>query len=246
MILDYFKQKGEYNRLPKTVFIFADSALELIPRKIVYLDVIKKTAKKRGKLPLSMILDSSYHHKAMIKLQDSNKRGRPDILHFCLLNLLGTPLVRETPNEIRILIHTYSGMVIEINPETRLPKHYPRFIGLMEQLLTKGLIESKEKSLLKILVDTTIEQEINNIPITQRLLFTFNGELINSETYFKEISNSDIGIIIGAFPHGNFSKEINSLSSTKISISKFHLEAWTALSRVVFLREMSQGFDKKE
>jgi len=225
--------------LPKTVFILADSALELIPKKIVYLDVIKKTAKKRGKLPHSMILDSSYHHKAMTKLKDSNKRGRPDILHFCLLNLLGTPLVRDTSNNVRILVHTYDGLVIEINPETRLPKHYPRFIGLMEQLLTKGLIESKEKPLMKILVDTTIEQEINNIPMVQRLLFSFNGEPINSETYFKEISNLDLGIIIGAFPHGSFSKEIDRLSNKKISISKFHLEAWTALSRVVFLREIS-------
>ncbi len=232
--------------MSKTVFIIADSALELIPKKIVYLDAIKKTAKKRGKLPHSMILDSSYHHKAMTKLKDSNKRGRPDILHFCLLNLLGTPLVQEYSNEIRILVHTYNGLVIEINPETRLPKHYPRFIGLMEQLLVNGLIESKEKILMKILVDTTIEKEIEDIPMTQRLLFTFNGEQINLETYFKEISSLNLGIIIGAFPHGSFSKRIDSLSLNKLAISRFHLEAWTALSRVVFLREKSQSFDINE
>lgn len=232
--------------MSKTVFILADSALELIPQKIVHFEGIKKTAKKRGKSPHSTILDSSYHHKAMTKLKDSNKRGRPDILHFCLLNLLGAPLVREAPNEIRILIHTYNGTLIEINPEIRLPKHYPRFIGLMEQLLIKGLIESKEKSLMKILTDTTIEEEINNIPTIQRLLFTYNGESINSETYFKEISNLDLAIIIGGFPHGNFSEEIDSLSSKKISVSKFHLEAWTVLSRVAFLREISLGFNKNE
>jgi len=230
--------------LAKTVFIIADSALELIPKKIVHLDVIKKTAKKRGKLPHSMILDSSYHHTAMTKLKDSNKRGRPDILHVCLLNLLGTPLVRETPDEIRILLHTFSGKVIEINPETRLPKHYPRFIGLMEQLLIKGLIESKEKTLMEILPDTTIAQEIIDIPSTQRLLFTFNGESINTEEYFKEISSLDIGIIIGGFPHGTFSKEIDDLSTTKISISKYHLEAWTVIARAVYVRERSQVYNK--
>jgi len=230
--------------LAKTVFIIADSALELIPKKIVHLDVIKKTAKKRGKLPHSMILDSSYHHTAMTKLKDSNKRGRPDILHVCLLNLLGTPLVRETPDEIRILLHTFNGKVIEINPDTRLPKHYPRFIGLMEQLLIKGLIESKEKTLMEILPDTTIAQEIINIPSTQRLLFTFNGKSINAEEYFKEISSLDIGIIIGGFPHGTFSKEIDDLSTTKISISKYHLEAWTVIARAVYVRERSQVYNK--
>jgi len=230
--------------LAKTVFIIADSALELIPKKIVHLEVIKKTAKKRGKLPHSMILDSSYHHTAMTKLKDSNKRGRPDILHVCLLNLLGTPLVRETPDEIRILLHTFNGKVIEINPDTRLPKHYPRFIGLMEQLLIKGLIESKEKTLMKILPDTTIAQEIINIPSTQRLLFTFNGKSINAEEYFKEISSLDIGIIIGGFPHGTFSKEVDDLSSTKISISKYHLEAWTVIARAVYVRERSQVYNK--
>ncbi|MHA1556012.1 MAG: 16S rRNA methyltransferase [Candidatus Heimdallarchaeota archaeon] len=230
--------------MAKTVFIIADSALELIPKKIVHLEVIKKTAKKRGKLPHSMILDSSYHHTAMTKLKDSNKRGRPDILHVCLLNLLGTPLVRETPDEIRILLHTFNGKVIEINPDTRLPKHYPRFIGLMEQLLIKGLIESKEKTLMKILPDTTIAQEIINIPSTQRLLFTFNGKSINAEEYFKEISSLDIGIIIGGFPHGTFSKEVDDLSSTKISISKYHLEAWTVIARAVYVRERSQVYNK--
>ena len=225
--------------MPQTFFILADSALELIPQNIQYHEIIKKNAKKRGKIPQTMILDSSYHHKAMTKIMDSNKRGRPDILHFSLLNLLGAPIVRENPTKIKILIHTYTGKIIEINPETRIPKHYPRFIGLMEQLLVKEQIQSKEKLLMKISSEKSIKDHIKEIPIEQRLLLTHRGEKIAVNTFFDSYSKKDLCLIIGCFPHGYFSKEIEQLTSNKISISEFHLEAWTVLARIAFLRELS-------
>lgn len=227
------------NTMPQTVFVLADSALELIPQSIVYSDLIKKTAKKRGKSPHSMMLDSSYHYRAMTKIKDSNKRGRPDIVHFSLLNLLGAPLIKENPDEIRILIHTYNGTIIEINPETRIPKHYPRFIGLMEQLLTKGEIRNKDESLMWIIENLSLSELLKDIPENQRLLLTHSGESIELESYFKKKSNQNLCTIIGCFSHGNFSSEIEELTNNKISISNQHLEAWTVFARIVFLREIS-------
>ena len=225
--------------MPLTAFILADSALELIPQNIVYNDLIKKTAKKRGKSPHSMILDSSYHHRAMTKIKDSNKRGRPDIVHFSLLNLLGAPMIKKNPDEIRILIHTYNGTIIEINPVTRIPKHYPRFIGLMEQLLAKGEIRNKDESLMRIIKDSNISELLKDFPENQRLLLSHSGESIKLESFFKKKSDQNLCTIIGCFSHGTFSNEIEELTTNKISISNQHLEAWTVVARVVFLRELS-------
>ena len=225
--------------MPQTVFVLADSALELIPQNIVYTDLVKKTAKKRGKSPHSMILDSSYHHRAMTKIKDSSKRGRPDIVHFSLLNLLGTPLIKKNPDEIRILIHTYNDTIIEINPETRIPKHYPRFIGLMEQLLTKGEIRNKDELLMRIIENSSISELLKDFPENQRFLLSHSGESIELESYFKRKSNQNLCAIIGCFSHGNFSKGIEELTTNKISISNQHLEAWTVFARIVFLRELS-------
>ncbi|GAG78396.1 unnamed protein product, partial [marine sediment metagenome] len=36
----------------------------------------------------SQILDNALHHSAMKNLKNSEKRGRPDITHLCLLNPL--------------------------------------------------------------------------------------------------------------------------------------------------------------
>ncbi|RLG20801.1 hypothetical protein DRN72_04605 [Methanosarcinales archaeon] len=56
------------------------------------------------------LLDSSYHHKAMRMLENPDKRGRPDIVHFCLLEALGSPL--NVDGKLSTVVHTYDGKII--------------------------------------------------------------------------------------------------------------------------------------
>ncbi len=58
------------------------------------------------------ILDRSYHHAAMKDIADSEKRGRPDIAHLCLLEALGSPLNKE--GLLRTYVHTYNDYVISV------------------------------------------------------------------------------------------------------------------------------------
>ena len=113
-----------------------ESGLELVPKEISKHPLIRRYAKKRGKKPSKVLLDISFHYHAMKNLKDFNKRGRPDIVHFCLLEALGSPLNKMAL--LRIYVHTYDGKVVFIDPSTRIPKNYIRFVGLMEQLLDKG------------------------------------------------------------------------------------------------------------
>lgn len=225
--------------MPKTTIILADTAIELMPPNLINNEIIKKYAKKRGKQPSNIILDSSYHHKAMLKIQDSRKRGRPDILHFCLLNLLGSPLVRTQSESMKIYVHTINNQILEINPETRLPKNFNRFIGLMEQVFDKRVIRSKEKILIEILKNRTIEDLIADIPRKNRLVFSSKGSQINLPNYFKDYSKEELVLVIGAFPHGDFSNKILSLSKKILSIYPQSIESWVVLNRVIFSREIS-------
>ena len=117
-------------------FVLAESALELVPREIRKLPAVSSDAKRRGKEASEILLDRSFHHSAMAKLKDSEKRGRPDLVHGALLSVTGTPLYLE--GKVKVFVHTYDDLVIDISPKTRIPKSYLRFRVLMEQALSGG------------------------------------------------------------------------------------------------------------
>ncbi len=225
--------------MPKTIILLADSSIESMPSNLINNEIIKRHAKKRGKQPSTIILDSSYHHKAMAKLLDSKKRGRPDILHFCLQNLIGSPLVRSNLGSIEIYVHTINNQIFKINPETRLPKHYSRFIGLMEQVFSKKVIRTNEKILIEMLENPSIEELIADIPKENRLIFSSKGSIIKLPEYFIDYAKKDLVLIIGAFPHGSFSEKILRTSNKILSIYPQSIEAWVVLNRVIFSREIS-------
>lgn len=237
MLVGFKIKKGSDYRLVKTAIIFVDSALEIIPAALHNTKIIKKYAGKKGKPASQLLLDSSYHYRVMKDLPDHRKRGRPDILHTCLLTVLGTPLVKSAAHNCRILVHTYKRNLIEINPETRIPKNYNRFVGLIEKLFSKKVIKSKEKKLLSMINHSTIKQEIKDIPPQQRIIFSSKGELMTLSKVLKKRALEDLALIMGAFPFGDFSSEILQLSKFKISINSSPLEAWIVAARVVYERE---------
>lgn len=54
---------------------------------------------------------------------------RPDITHQSLLMLMDSPLNRA--GLLQVYIHTEKNVLIEINPQTRIPRTFKRFAGLM-------------------------------------------------------------------------------------------------------------------
>ncbi|KAF3423981.1 hypothetical protein E2986_00980 [Frieseomelitta varia] len=54
---------------------------------------------------------------------------RPDIAHQCLLMLMDSPLNRA--GLLQVYIHTEKNVLIEVNPQTRIPRTFKRFAGLM-------------------------------------------------------------------------------------------------------------------
>jgi rRNA small subunit pseudouridine methyltransferase Nep1 len=179
----------------------------------------------------------------MKKLKDSLKRGRPDIIHFALLEALGSPLNKE--KLLQVYVHTVNNQVITVNPETRLPRNYSRFLGLMEQLFKTGRVPPKGKALLT-LEHKTLSQLIREVKPSRVVAFSRAG---NRETLEEAISKlrgeKQPTILIGGFPHGHFTASTLKLVNEVVCIDSEMLETWTVVSRVLYEYERLISLPKK-
>ncbi|XP_075232736.1 ribosomal RNA small subunit methyltransferase NEP1 isoform X2 [Lycorma delicatula] len=91
-------------------------------------------------------------HNGILKKNDRLPGScRPDIVHQCLLMLLDSPLNRA--GLLQVYMHTEKNVLIEINPQTRIPRTFKRFAGLMVQLLHKFNVRASDggMKLLKVI-----------------------------------------------------------------------------------------------
>ena len=212
--------------------VLAEASLELVPRKLWKHPAVIKTAKRRGKLPGEILLDTSLHYAAMKNLKNREKRGRPDIVHVTLLEVQGSPLNLE--GMMRVYVHTINDYVLFIRPDTRIPKNYNRFVGLIEQLFIEGKVPPDSETPLIYLKTMKLRDLIKFIRADKVILLSEEGEKKKPKDIALELRKyNNPAIIIGGFPHGDFSKETYSITNTVYSIYHKSLEAWIVVSRIV-------------
>jgi len=223
--------------------ILAESALETIPKGLWKHPSIIRFSEKCGKLPEFILLDRSYHHAAMKTLKNNEKRGRPDIIHFALLEALGSPLNKE--KLLQVYVHTFSDYVITIAPETRLPRNYNRFIGLMEQLFEFKKIPPTGSPLLTI-KKQNLPQLLQTIKPTYVLAFSRKGKACTLEDTVSMLAKEEKPVaIIGGFPHGHFSEKTSKLADETVAIDPEMLETWTVTSRLIYEYERAISLPRK-
>ncbi len=223
--------------------ILAEAALETVPQKLCKHPAVRRNAKKQKKQPQQTILDRTLHHAAMLKLPDAAKRGRPDITHFTLLEALGSPLNKE--GLLRVFVHTINNQVITVNPESRLPRNYNRFIGLMEQLFEQQKVPQEGEPLL-VLEQKTLQQLLKQINPDHVLAFSTAGKPKTlQDAVFGFQPKTNPAVIIGAFPHGHFTEATLKLVDELVCVDPEMLDAWTVASRVVYEYERLFSIPKK-
>ncbi len=179
----------------------------------------------------------------MKRLPQAYKRGRPDIVHFSLLEALSSPLNME--GKLQIYVHTLNDFTITVNPKARLPRNYSRFVGLMEQLFEMGKVPPKETPLLK-LEQKTFLQLTQEIKPTYIIAFTRKGSSKTLEEAVSRLSGEEKpAMIIGAFPRGHFSEETINMANETVCIDPETLEAWTVTSRMIYEYERAISLPKK-
>ncbi|MHA1733955.1 MAG: 16S rRNA methyltransferase [Promethearchaeota archaeon] len=121
---------------PRLRLVLAQSALELVPRELLADPSVVADARRRGKKAREVLLDASLHQSAMKSLPGRRSRGRPDIVHFFLLSVLGTPL--NFQGRLELVVHARGDRILHIHPEVRLPRSQDRFKGIVEGLFQRS------------------------------------------------------------------------------------------------------------
>jgi rRNA small subunit pseudouridine methyltransferase Nep1 len=197
--------------------VLAESELEPVPEEIRNRRSFRRSFGDKD----TMLLDSNFHHSAMKGLDEAYRRGRPDIVHVSALNAMDSPLNQK--GDLEFYIHTRNDQVIEVSPMWRVPRSYNRFVGLMEKLFETGRIEHDGEILLNIHRKGLVELVDDISQGMEVKLMHFKGEAY--------VPKDDSVIIVGGFPHGDFSTE---MPYQRYSIFKKELMAWSVVNHVIY------------
>jgi rRNA small subunit pseudouridine methyltransferase Nep1 len=223
--------------------VLTESALETIPKAICWEKAITRRAKISGKHPREMLLDRSYHHRAMLRLKAAERRGRPDIVHFSLLAALGTPLNRA--GSLRTYVHTTEDKAIYVNPEVRLPRNCQRFSGLIEQLYKQGRVPKTGPSLLRLKQRGSLKALFEEIAPSYTMAFSRQGTPKPLPEVGELLASFPVtAVLIGGFPTGHFSKASMVFPDEVVSIDPEMLDAWIVVARVIYEYEKSIGLTR--
>lgn len=190
--------------------VFAEVALERVPKELLNEPLVVSAAHRRGKKPAEMLLDWSVHSEVMKRLDDWKRRGRPDQV-YKFLSLCQESLANKK-GELRVFVHTRDNEVLCINPETRFPPSYRAFEGLIEDVYRKRVIDFDGKVLLELREQKLVD-----------LLEELGGDFAVFDPKgkpFKKWKGFD-GVVIGGFPNGDFKTSMEEL--TKFSLGEHDL-----------------------
>jgi len=219
------------------ILILVECGVELIPKLIRDHPAVKKNFS--SSLYSSQLLDNALHFSAMKNLKYREKRGRPDIIHACLLNALGSPLNKN--GNLILYIHTINNKIFEFNSKIRIARNYNRFKGLMAKLLIDGSIETENSKLITPFKGN-LKELISKFENPEVYLLSSKGKLIdNYKKLFVEDLAKNYITIIGGFQKSNFSKDIVNLTEKSFSISKHQLDAWIVTNRIITYYELTYG-----
>jgi len=210
--------------------IISESALELIPFELEDHPSVISHAQKLGKYSSEILLDNSWHFAAMKGIKNEIKRGRPDLVHFSILEAITIPLYIQ--NKLNLFVHTIDDKVIYFGKNVHLPKSYHRFEGVIEKLYQEKKIISKNKLLLE-LKEQTFSELINEINPSEIIGFSTEGKLSSYEKIAAQISDNSC-IVLGGFQKGHFSDSIQNKITDLYSVGDESFEAHVVASRILY------------
>ena len=206
-----------------------DAELELVPNAIRGHNQVISSAQRVGTRTNKMLLDSSLHYAAMRKLEDGDRRGRPDLVHLFLLNALES--VANKAGRLNVLIHTRNRELIRIDPSTRLVRNYNRFCGLMQQLFETGQVPP-DKPLLRLQKDVTVAEMIAEAKPDRVIVMDETGQPTAPwQTFDGTGAQEHVLVLIGGFPSGTFRSELP--AGDRVSFGKEQLTVWTIAAELL-------------
>ncbi|CAG9835569.1 unnamed protein product [Diabrotica balteata] len=208
------QEEFEFDPIPKHLVVahLKDQEKRLI---IILEGAQLETVKVRDKFEL-LNCDDHLH------ILKSNNRDigscRPDITHQCLLMLFDSPLNRA--GLLQVYVHTANNILIEINPQTRIPRTFKRFSGLMVQLLHKFSVRAEDgPKLLKVIKNPVTD----HLPVgVKKICTSFSAKKIHNCKELVPKNEEPIVFVVGALARGNVDVDY---TEDTVSISNYPLSA---------------------
>lgn len=219
-------------------FILAESSLELVPLQLQHHSSVISHAQRLKKHPSEILLDNSWHFAAMKNIKDEIKRGRPDLVHFSILEATTIPLYCQ--NKMKFFVHTTDDKVISFGKNVHVPKSYHRFESLMEKLYQEKQItannrnNANDKSIILLEIkEQTFADLVDEVNPSKIIGLSTRG---HKSTYAKiaaEISDN-MCIVLGGFQKGHFSDSVEHKIDDLCSIGTESFEAHTVAARILY------------
>lgn len=192
-------------------------------RLIVILERANLESVKHGKG--YELLNCDDHMGLMKKYKKDPADYRPDILHQCLLMLQDSPL--NQAGKLQVYVRTEKKVLIEVNPQCRIPRTFKRFAGLMVQLLHKLSVRASDGNvkLLKAIRNPVTD----HLPVGCKKIGTsFTAKKL---VHPRDLAPTDdpIVVVIGAMAHGKV--EVDYVEE-EVSFSQYHLSAALACAKL--------------
>lgn len=210
--------------------ILSESALELVPSKLIHHPSVVSHARKLGKDPSEILLDNSWHFAAMKGIKNELKRGRPDLVHFTILEATTIPLYLK--GQLKFYVHTIDDKVISFGPNVHVPKSYHRFAGLIEKLYQEQTIIFDNDVLLEI-KNKTFSELLSEIKPSKVIGLSTSGKSNSYEKIATEISDNTC-IVLGGFQKGHFSDLIIEQITDLYSVSDESFEGHIVAARMLY------------
>lgn len=210
--------------------ILSESSLELVPPKLQRHPSVVSHARKLGKHTSKILLDNSWHFAAMKGIENELKRGRPDLVHFSILEATTIPLYLQ--NKMRLFVHTLDDHVISFGSNVHIPKSYHRFAGLIEKLYQEKQIVSNGDILLRI-GKKTFSELLGEIKPSKVIGFSTKGSKNTFEKIATEIADNTC-IVLGGFQKGHFSASIQNRFTDHYSVGDESLEGHVVVARILY------------
>lgn len=210
--------------------ILAESSLELVPSELKHHPSVISHARKLGKDPSEILLDNSWHFAAMKGIENEMKRGRPDLVHFSILEATTIPLYLK--NKMNLYVHTIDDKVISFGENVHIPKSYHRFEGVIEKLYQEKTIMINNDVLLEI-KERTFHELLDEINPSKVFGFSTKGNKSTYEKIAKEIPDNTC-VVIGGFQKGHFSDSIESNITDLYSVGDESFEGHVVVARMLY------------
>ncbi|KAJ8601921.1 hypothetical protein CTAYLR_008105 [Chrysophaeum taylorii] len=179
------------------------------------------------------LLNGDDHGSVLAK--HGRSESRPDIVHQELMACLDSPLSKA--GKLRVYVRTRQRVLIEVHPETRIPRTYKRFAGLFAQLLQRKKVKATDGTVLLRIIK-------NPAPLpagTATYGFSKAGTRYTPHHFAASLPEGPVAFVFGAMASGSIDKEDNMLDM--VSISTYPLSGATAIHRVLGALEAHWGLE---